>query len=553
MSKRRRWILLPLAALAAIVVVVLILFDWNWFKGPLEGAVSAALEREFGVADLDVELGAPPTITLEQVRIANAGWGSRPDMLAVRQVRFAIDLWPLLKGEIRLPFLQVDEPDLLLETNREGLANWKFGEQDQPEAPPVIPIIGDLEVANAAIRYHEPDRPQDLVAALETVEGAIAGSGVQLSADGTLNEAPLSLRLASAPVEQLEPETEAERFPFELDARLGSTRLTATGSAEQPLQAQGLSVEVAVDSQDPGTLLALAGREARDLGDLHLALSLTRQDQIWTLQKIDLRLGQSDLQGRATVQLGQPEPLIAAELASDQIRLEDLRALLPENAAEQPSGPGPEGAINAAIAEAEAALADDERSAEGGGGFGLPSDLLPRVDGEVSYTIGRFLGPDLALTGLELHARLTDGLPRLELTGGGEYQGTPVALDVQLGRAEQAADAAYPIQARIEAAATQIQIDGVIGEPETLDGLDLRVQASSDDLDDVLALADLDLPQIPPFAISGHVVQDGQVWRVGDFYGQFSESELAGDLTVDLFPAAPVHHGRSAVEPPAGQ
>ena len=45
MTKRRRWILLPLAALAAILLVVIVLFDWNWLKRPLEGAVSAALER----------------------------------------------------------------------------------------------------------------------------------------------------------------------------------------------------------------------------------------------------------------------------------------------------------------------------------------------------------------------------------------------------------------------------------------------------------------------------------------------------------------------------
>jgi uncharacterized protein involved in outer membrane biogenesis len=248
MSRRRRWILLPLAALAAILLVVLVLFDWNWLKGPLEGAVSAALEREFEVADLGVELGTPPTITLDQVRIANAEWGSRPDMLTIEQVRFALELWPLLTGEIRLPFLYVEEPDLLLETNQEGLANWKLGKQDQPEAPPVIPIVRDLEVVDAAIRYHEPDRPQDVVAVLETVAGAITSSGVQLSADGTLNEEPLSVRLASAPAERLEAETEAERFPFELDARLGSTRIAATGSAEQLLEAQGLSVEVAVDS-----------------------------------------------------------------------------------------------------------------------------------------------------------------------------------------------------------------------------------------------------------------------------------------------------------------
>src|SRR5918994_2541190 len=99
MTRRRRWILLPLAAFAAILVVVIVLFEWNWLRSPLEGAVSAALEREFEVADLDVEVAAQPVVTLQQVRIANAPWGSRPDMLSIRQVRLAIELWPLLRGE----------------------------------------------------------------------------------------------------------------------------------------------------------------------------------------------------------------------------------------------------------------------------------------------------------------------------------------------------------------------------------------------------------------------------------------------------------------------
>jgi uncharacterized protein involved in outer membrane biogenesis len=124
MTRRRRWILVPLAALGAGLIVFVVLFGWNWLKGPIEGLASAALERRFEVADLDVDLSTAPVVTLDRVRIANADWGSRPDMLSVAQVRFAIELSPLLRGDIRLPFLRVQEPDLLLETNREGLANW---------------------------------------------------------------------------------------------------------------------------------------------------------------------------------------------------------------------------------------------------------------------------------------------------------------------------------------------------------------------------------------------------------------------------------------------
>jgi AsmA family protein len=56
----------------------------------------------------------------------------------------------------------------------------------------------------------------------------------------------------------------------------------------------------------------------------------------------------------------------------------------------------------------------------------------------------------------------------------------------------------------------------------------------SDDLNRLLALANLGLPPIPPFLISGHVIQDGPLWRIADFQGQFRESEVAGAIEIDL-------------------
>jgi hypothetical protein len=200
----------------------------------------------------------------------------------------------------------------------------------------------------------------------------------------------------------------------------------------------------------------------------------------------------------------------------------------------QAGGAEPETAIDSAIADVRSAVEEGQQA--GQPGFSLDPDMLPRIDAEVSYAITHLTGPQLALDDVDLYARLEEGLPRVEVTGGGQYRDLPVTLDVRLGSTDQTAggDGAYPVQARIEAAGTEVSLDGAIGRPETLDGLDLQVQAASENITELLAFAAPDLPQIPPFAINGHVVQDGQVWRVADFYGQFSDSELAGEITVDL-------------------
>src|SRR5690606_13011064 len=461
--------------------------------------------------------------------LANAPWGSRPHMLIIPEVAVAVRLSSLLRGDVALMNVRAREPDLLLGTNEQGEGNWEFGPPDEPAGAPPTPIIEDLQITHAAIRYRVPGREQDLLAQLDTVAGAIAGAGLRLSAQGTLNEEPLSVRLESAPVERLEPASAAERFPFQLEARLGPTQITATGSAERPLEAEGLRVEIALESEQPEALLALAGREAPELDPLGLSLGLTREGDLWSLHDIDLRLGGSDLRGDAAFSMGGEVPALSAALRSSEIRLAEVRDLVAMLGGD--SGPVPgRPTLEATVADAQdalepAAAAEAQRAAGAGG--------LAQLEAEVSWQVERLSGPDLLVRDLGFYGGMRDRLPYLVLSGEGHYQSEPVTLAVRLGDATGQADP-YPIRARIEAGATQVALEGVIGAPEALEGLDLQVQASSEDINRVLALGDIDLPPIPPFAVSGHMVQDGEVWRIADFYGQFSESDLAGELTFDL-------------------
>ena len=69
----KRWQSVLLAILAALVILA-ILFDWNWFRGPLERYVSKRTEREFRISHLDIDLSWNPTIKLKDVYFANAPW-----------------------------------------------------------------------------------------------------------------------------------------------------------------------------------------------------------------------------------------------------------------------------------------------------------------------------------------------------------------------------------------------------------------------------------------------------------------------------------------------
>jgi AsmA family protein len=223
MSRRRRWILLPLAALAAALIVLAILFDWNWLKGLVEDQASAALGRNVELAgDLDVDLGLRPRITIEDAQLANAAWASDAPMAAVARAEAVIDLPALLRGRLELPEVIVTAPAVSLETRPDGPPNWQLGPDEPSEGPPTIPRIGRLQVRDASIRYHEYGSGRTIAARLTEASGS-TDDRTELTATGEVEGEPLDLTLRGGSLAQLE--NAAQPFPLSLDLKLGESDL----------------------------------------------------------------------------------------------------------------------------------------------------------------------------------------------------------------------------------------------------------------------------------------------------------------------------------------
>ena len=167
-------------------------------------------------------------------------------------------------------------------------------------------------------------------------------------------------------------------------------------------------------------------------------------------------------------------PAISAKLASDRVVTTDFTALFqkqqPVNV-EKPSG-DPERALEEVLSEA---------GGESSGGGAFDPNQLPALDAELQYSIAELQGPDLALRDLNLNATLHDRLPTLTLTGGGQYKGKPVVLNLQAG-AEGGPNATYVIDARIEAGQTRITAVGGIRKPEQLDDVEVQFELASPDI-----------------------------------------------------------------------
>jgi len=109
----------------------------------------------------DKTLSVFPALKLElnDVHFANMQTGSRADMASMQQLAVHIPWFSLFGGEFKLDKFVINEPDILLETDKNGKANWQLfdavAEQPTEQAEPgeaiKLPASFDIELGEVAI------------------------------------------------------------------------------------------------------------------------------------------------------------------------------------------------------------------------------------------------------------------------------------------------------------------------------------------------------------------------------------------------------------------
>ena len=206
---RRR---IPLAAAigAAVVlalIVLIVLFQWNWLRGPLAWAISGRLHRPVTIAgDLHVHpWSGAPWASVEGVTIGNPAWAGGGTMAKLPRLTVQTKWRPLLAGRIALTLARLDRPAVRLVSDASGRRNWNFS--DRVNSPrPRPPTIGHLVISGGTLTYDDARRRARFVGTVSSDEtrGAKAAANVS-TVQGALT-------VAGAPWAGAEPLARAPRF-----------------------------------------------------------------------------------------------------------------------------------------------------------------------------------------------------------------------------------------------------------------------------------------------------------------------------------------------------
>ena len=100
-------------------------------------------------------------------------------------------------------------------------------------------------------------------------------------------------------------------------------------------------------------------------------------------------------------------------------------------------------------------------------------------------------------------------------------------------------DESYRITGALQAADTKLHIDGRFEQPLRLDGLTAKLAASGPNLSTLYRLFGIVLPDTPPFRLAGTLTRTGATLAARQLTGSVGDSDLSGDLAIELNGARP--------------
>jgi uncharacterized protein involved in outer membrane biogenesis len=474
-----RWGVIAAMLLVAAGALALT-FEWNWVKRPIERRVAASTGRSFAIAgDLDVDLGRVVGIDAEGIRLGNASWARDPAMAKVRRARIEFDPWPLFVGRWVITKIDLDHPEVNLERNARGDANWRFGPDGRRRA---TPQIGALSVDDGVVHLREPTFRTDLTLSVQTAARGKDQAYAPIVAHGTgrYRNEPFYLRgRLDSPLQLLR---RGKPYRFDLQARAGSTRAHVHGTLDAPIDLRKFELQARASGEDLADLYPLLGLATPPTPPYDIAGKLSRDGNLIRYGDFSGTVGDSDVAGDLSLDLGGKRPRVRGRVESQRLDLDDLAGLI----GAPPSTAAGESASAEQRAEAQRRAANPRVLPD------KPYNLekLRSMDADVTLRAHQVDARNLPITALAARVQLEGGVLRivpLDVSLAGGHLTGSVRLDARQS----------PISTTTDLEARELELPKLLPRagPDGVGRIaaDARLQGRGNSVADMLATADGDL------------------------------------------------------------
>jgi len=394
-----KWTGITVLAILVAAIITLYFLDWNQMRGPVGRYLSHRTGREVRIdGNLSVKLFTwQPSVDAGGIYVGNPGWVGTPQAAKVKELRVEVRLVPLIFGNLIVPLLKIDEPDILLVRDANGRTNWDHGGQNPNEAWKLPPIHRFL-VNQGHVRIDDAVRKLHFTGTVNSSEEQGGkGAAFTLLGDGTLNKNKFTADVKGGPLLNVD---QSKPYNFTADVHAGETHAVVNGAITEPFHLDRFIASINVNGPTLSDLYFMTGLVLPNTPPYRLTVSVERTGTFYRLNDINALLGTgTDLRGNLTVDASNKVPALAGRVASRRLIFTDLGPLV---------GGGKSAPVASKYMLPETVL---------------HTERLRQTNAEVDYSAASINSQDFPLKSLDTHISVQGGVLNLKPLSFGFTQG----------------------------------------------------------------------------------------------------------------------------------
>ena len=431
---------IALGVLVALAVFVWA-FDWNWCRPLIRQYVMSHSGRSIEFDDLKVSLrdGLDPRIEFRGLVIQNAPWAaSKAPFIRAGRIAATVS-WRSLGSDMTIVnLIEMEDAQLDMERQADGLRNWRLGHPDD-RGPPRVRVLAldatrsQLHMIHRGIGLEMDVGTTPLPAPVSVAHHPELPLTRLLHFKGQFKDDPFE---GSAQVSDvLAFGGTPRRFSFRADMRSGTVRLEASGLSNDVHAPGDFDCDVKLSAVGSGPARPLPAALAR-VRPIVAQGHVTKNGDAWTGTDIRLRAGRqttlsADAAFTGSFKSDTPRRTLKATLRDAVIDVDDLSLLRGKT-------PPGEQTLPRTRADADHALSTQL----------LPLERLRELDADVELRPARLTGAERGFAqSLRGHALLSGGVLKLQALDAGLADGH-VTGTLRIDASRSPADAALDLDAR---------------------------------------------------------------------------------------------------------
>ena len=207
---------------------------------------------------ISVEPSLFPTITARNVSLANAEWGTDTPMVHVKRLTARLAIMPIMHGEFRIASIDLHEPKIRIEINKDGRPNWAIDFQkldsknlsfakDFVAENKLVAVLKRVQIRKGTVHYHDQrsGRRVNFKVSRASLSGKNLAGPINIDVSAKYQKTPFT---ASGKLSSLYQLANSGRpLKFKLQGRTFNSYWSATGFINRPSELDQIEAKISMN------------------------------------------------------------------------------------------------------------------------------------------------------------------------------------------------------------------------------------------------------------------------------------------------------------------